>query len=63
MAVVIDEMQVDVAEPRQQQQGHGGGSSDSGGGGGGGAGQPPKPEDVQRAMRVQAERAERVWAH
>jgi hypothetical protein len=54
-------MQVDVAEP-QQQQSRGGGSSDAGGGGGG-AGQPPKPEDVQRAMRVQAERAERVWAH
>jgi hypothetical protein len=60
MAVVIDEMQVDVAEPQQQQtRGGGGGSSD----GGGGAGQPPKPEDVQRAMRVQAERSERVWAH
>jgi hypothetical protein len=62
MAVVIEEMQVDVAEP-QQQQARGGGSADAGGGGGGGAGQPPKPEDVQRAMRVQAERAERVWAH
>jgi hypothetical protein len=62
MAVVIDEMQVDVAEPQQQQARGGGGSSDAGGGGGG-AGQPPKPEDVQRAMRVQAERAERVWAH
>jgi hypothetical protein len=59
MAVVIDEMQVDVAEPQQQQARGGGGSSDAGGGGG----QPPKPEDVQRAMRVQAERAERVWAH
>jgi hypothetical protein len=59
MAVVVDEMHVDVAEPQQQQQTRGGDSSS----GGGGADQPPKPEDVGRAMRANVERAERVWAH
>lgn len=61
MAVVVDEMLVDVAQQPEQQRGGG----DGGGGGGGGADkqQPPKPEDVERALRAQLERAGRVWAH
>lgn len=58
MAVVIDEMQVDVQEPRGEEHGQGGGL-----GGGGASTQPPKPEEIERARRVLAERAERVWAH
>ena len=59
MAVVIDEMQVDVSSQPDQR-------GDGGGGGGGAASeqpQQPKPEDVERAWRTQLERAERVWAH
>lgn len=59
MAVVIDQMDVDVSEPQQQTRGGG----ESNGGGGGGDAQPPKPEEIERALRTQAERAERVWAH
>jgi hypothetical protein len=61
MAVVIDEMQVDVHEPRQEQRGQPGGGSS--GGGGGASQQPPKPEEVERAQRTLVERAERVWAY
>lgn len=61
MPVVIDEMHVDVAAQQKQQQTRGGDSSS--GGGGGDAGQPPKPEEVAHAMRVNVERKERVWAH
>ncbi|MFN2597826.1 MAG: hypothetical protein ABR563_11655 [Pyrinomonadaceae bacterium] len=63
MPVVVDEMQVEVAEPPQQQHQTRGGDSSSGGGRGGGAGQPPEPEEVARAMRTHLERAERVWAY
>jgi hypothetical protein len=63
MAVVIDEVQVDVQEPRREQHGQGGGGAAAGGGGGGAAQQPPKPEEVARAQRTLVERAERVWAY
>jgi hypothetical protein len=56
MSVVIDEMQVD-AQPVGER---GGGEK---GGGGKGEQQPPKPEEVERALRVRLEREERVWAH
>jgi hypothetical protein len=60
MAVVIDQMSVDVAEMGE--------SKKRGGGGGGGAGadsggEPPKPEEFERMWQQQAERAERVRAH
>lgn len=57
MAVVIDEMQVDVASQPEQRGG------DGGGGGAAAEQQQPKPEDVERAWRARLERAERVWAH
>ena len=58
MAVVVDELQMDVTPPAEQRGGSGGG------GGGGAADEPqPKPEDVERALRARLERAERVWAH
>jgi hypothetical protein len=57
MAVIIDQMDVDVAEPQQQTRG---GESN---GGGGAAQQPPKAEEIEQALRAQAERNARVWAH
>jgi hypothetical protein len=58
MAVIIDQMDVDVAEPQAQTRG--GGESN---GGGGAAQQPPKAEEIEQALRAQAERNARVWAH
>lgn len=60
MAVVIDEMQVDTQEPRQEQRGQSGGGASANGGS---SQQPPKPEEVERAHRMMVERAERVWAY
>jgi len=58
MAVVIDEMNVDVeaaAEPKRR--GDGDDSKSNSGG------EPPKPEEIERALRQQCERAERLRAH
>jgi hypothetical protein len=58
MAVVIDQMNVDVAETGESKKRGGGG-----GAGGDGGGDEPKPEDFERMWQQQAERAERVRAH
>lgn len=62
MPIVIDDFQVEAAPPPQQQS-RGGDDAAGGNGGGGGGGKQPEPEEFERAFRVQAERAERVWAH
>lgn len=59
MAVVIDEMQVDMAQPQPRQRG---GAAEGGGGDGGGE-QQPSPEETERAWRRQHERQERVRAY
>jgi hypothetical protein len=59
MPVVIDQMNVDVAEPPPKRGDGGGGDGDAGGGGG----EPPKPEEFERMWQQQAERAERLRAH
>ncbi|MCA1613204.1 MAG: hypothetical protein LC800_03400 [Acidobacteria bacterium] len=60
MAVVINDLEIATDGPQPEQRG-------GGDGGGGGAAaeqqQQPKPEEVERALRAQLERAERVWAH
>ncbi|HEV2801596.1 MAG TPA: hypothetical protein VGW12_13915 [Pyrinomonadaceae bacterium] len=61
MTVVIDQVNLDVAEPPPKKRGSGGGGDDSSGGGGGG--EAPKPEEFERMWKQQAERAERVRAH
>jgi hypothetical protein len=60
MPVVIDQMNVDVAEPGEARKRGGGGGDDAGSGAGG---EPPKPEEFERIWRQQAERAERLRAH
>ena len=57
MAVVIDQMNVDVAEAGETKKRGGG---DAGDGAGGGA---PQPEEFERMWQQQAERAERLRAH
>ena len=57
MPIIVDEMEVDTQPQREQRRG--GGES----GGGGEQSQQPKPEEIERALRLQVERAERVWAH
>jgi hypothetical protein len=57
MTVVIDQMNVDVAEPGESKK-RGGGA-----GGDGGGGDESKPEEFERMWQQQAERAERVRAH
>jgi hypothetical protein len=59
MPVVIDQMNVDVAETGEAKT-RGGGGEDAGAGAGG---EPPKPEDFERIWQQQAERAERLRAH
>ena len=59
MPIVIDDFQVEAAPPPQQKRG----ASDDVGGGSGGGGKEPDAEEIERAFRTQAERAERVWAH
>ena len=59
MPVVINDFEVVADGPQPEGRGAGG----EGGAGGGGDQQPPKPEEVERALRTQMERAERVWAH
>ncbi|HZH92132.1 MAG TPA: hypothetical protein VEX70_16160 [Pyrinomonadaceae bacterium] len=59
MAVVIDQMNVDVADTGDSKKRGGGGA----GGDGGGGGDEPKPEEFERMWQQQAERAERVRAH
>ena len=62
MPIVVDEFQVETAEPPRQRRG--GGDEEAGGGGGGsGGGKQPDPEEIERAFRAQAERDVRVWAH
>jgi hypothetical protein len=58
MPVIIDQMEVDTQPQGERSRG-----TDGGGGGGGGEPQQPKPEEVERALRQQLERAGRVWAH
>lgn len=58
MAVVIDEMVVDVSGAGETKRGGGGGDAKSDSGG-----EPPKPEEIERALRLQVERMERVRAH
>lgn len=59
MAVVIDEMVVDVSgADDSKRRGGGGGDAKSDGGG-----EPPKPEEIEHALRQQWERLERVRAH
>ena len=60
MPIVIDDLQVEAAPSRPQQRLSG---DDAAGGDGGGGGKQPEPEEIERAFRAQAERAERVWAH
>jgi len=62
MAVVIDQMSVDVAEMGDAKKRSGGGSS-GGDAGADSGGEPPKPEAFERMWQQQAERAERVRAH
>ena len=59
MAVVIDELEVDLEEPQAQKRGGGW----DGGDGGAAQQPPPKPEEIERAVRALSERAGRVWAH
>jgi hypothetical protein len=60
MAVVIDQMSVDVAEPPDSKKRGGAGGDGAGSEAGG---EPPQPEAFERMWRQQAERAERVRAH
>jgi hypothetical protein len=60
MPIVVDEFQVETAEPPQSRRG---GDGEAGGGGGNGGGKQPEPEEIERAIRAQAERDVRVWAH
>ena len=60
MPIVIDDFQVEAAPSPQQKRG---GDDAAGGDGNGGGGKQPEPEEIERAFRAQAERAERVWAH
>jgi hypothetical protein len=60
MPVVIDQMNVDVAEPGESKKRGGGGGGDAGSDAGG---EPPKPEEFERMWQQQAERAERLRAH
>jgi hypothetical protein len=57
MPVVIDQMNVDVADTGDAKK-RGGGDTGSDAGG-----EPPKPEEFERMWQQQAERAERVRAH
>lgn len=63
MPIVVDEFQVVPAEPARARRGGGDEEAGGGGGGGGGAGKQPEPEEFERALRAQAERDARVWAH
>ena len=58
MAVVIDEMVVDVSGAEETKRGSGGGDAKSDSGGA-----PPEREEIERALRLQVERMERVRAH
>ncbi|HEV2880975.1 MAG TPA: hypothetical protein VGX24_06830 [Pyrinomonadaceae bacterium] len=60
MPVVIDQMNVDVAETGETQRRGSGGGDDAGSGAGG---ELPKPEEFERIWQQQAERAERLRAH
>jgi len=62
MAVVIDEVVIDPGMDREAQQRSSGGSN-GGDSGSGSGGEPPKPEELERAWKQQVERAERIWAH
>ncbi|MDQ1557299.1 MAG: hypothetical protein QOD32_359 [Pyrinomonadaceae bacterium] len=62
MPIVVDQMNVDVAEPDAPKK-RGGGSGDGDAGGGAGGGEPPKPEEFERMWQQHAERAERLRAH
>jgi hypothetical protein len=57
MAVVIDEMLVDVSGADESKK-RGGGDSQSDAGS-----EPPKPEEIEHALRQQVERMERIRAH
>ena len=59
MPVIIDEMEVDTQPQDRPRRG----GEESAGGGGGSESQQPKPEEIERALRQQVERAGRVWAH
>ena len=61
MPILVEEMNMDTAgaEEPKKRGGSGSGDSDSGGGGG----EPPKPEEIEHALRQQWERAERVRAY
>jgi len=58
MPIVINEMEIDQAEPPKP-RGEAGG--DGGGGGGGAA--PPSEDDFERALEEQIARCERLRAH
>jgi hypothetical protein len=58
MPVVIDQMNVDVADTGEAKKRGGGGDAASDAGGA-----PPQPEEFERMWRQQVERAERVRAH
>ncbi|MDX6269645.1 MAG: hypothetical protein QOD28_868 [Acidobacteriota bacterium] len=60
MPIVVDQMNVDVAEPDAPKKRGGSGDGDAGGGG---SGEPPKPEEFERMWQQHAERAERLRAH
>lgn len=60
MPIVIDQMNVDVAETGDARKRGGGGD---GGGADGGGGDAPQPEEFERMWQQQAERAERLRAH
>lgn len=62
MAIIVDQMSVDVAEPPSKKRG-GGNMDDGGDGAGAGGGDAPQPEKFERMWQQQAERAERIRAH
>lgn len=58
MPVVIDQLNVDVAETGESQKRGGGGGAGTDAGS-----EAPKPEEFERMWQQQAERAERLRAH
>ena len=63
MPIVVDEFQVVTAEPPRPRRSGGDEEAGGNGGGNGGGGKQPDAEEIERALRAQAERDVRVWAH
>jgi hypothetical protein len=58
MAIMVDEVVMDVGEAKESKARGAGGDSGSKS-----AGDAPKPEEIEHALRQQCERMERVRAH